>query len=331
MKNVLQSLLVMLLLTTLTACPSSPPTIVVQPRSLSVVAGKTATFSVSALGEAPLIYQWQKNNLDIPGANSSTYTTPMTVLTDTGTFFQVKVSNANGSVTSCIATLNVIAAGSDSSSDSICPPSGIGGGTGGGTGGGGGGGSGGGGGGTGGGTGGGGTGGGNIPWAVPVKKWNATFRVTEEQTNPMSTKVIEGSAVFVTSDSLPFTIVSQSGSFTVTGSFTFPLNPGSSIVTLKGSGTINLNDGSVMFAPDDTFIPTQLLYVGQGTSLGTTTFSYSNGSPPSTVTRDEQWLQIPSDPIFYTSPDLLSFSDHWVRKPSPTETFTYEWSFTRVN
>ena len=44
----------------LSACPTIAPTITVQPRSLTVVVGSTATFSVTATGSEPFIYQWQK-------------------------------------------------------------------------------------------------------------------------------------------------------------------------------------------------------------------------------------------------------------------------------
>ena len=49
----------------LSACPTIAPTITVQPRSLTVVMGSTATFSVTATGSKPFIYQWQKNSLGV--------------------------------------------------------------------------------------------------------------------------------------------------------------------------------------------------------------------------------------------------------------------------
>ncbi len=54
------------------------PSLTVQPGSVTVTAGQTATFSVSASGTAPLTYQWQKNGADIANAASSSYSTPVT-------------------------------------------------------------------------------------------------------------------------------------------------------------------------------------------------------------------------------------------------------------
>jgi DNA-binding beta-propeller fold protein YncE len=83
------------------------PTITTQPTSRSVTAGQTATFSVAASGTAPLAYQWQKNNANISGATSASYTTPATAITDNGATFRVLISNSAGSVTSAGATLTV--------------------------------------------------------------------------------------------------------------------------------------------------------------------------------------------------------------------------------
>ena len=86
------------------------PTITTQPAAQSVTEGQTATFSVTAAGTAPLIYQWQKNSTDISGATSSTYTTPATSITDNGALYSVVVFNGAGTVISNQATLTVSAA-----------------------------------------------------------------------------------------------------------------------------------------------------------------------------------------------------------------------------
>ena len=86
------------------------PTITTQPQSVTVTAGQTATFNVVASGTAPLSYQWKKNSTAISGATASSYTTPATATTDSGSTFTVTVSNTAGNVTSNSATLTVNAA-----------------------------------------------------------------------------------------------------------------------------------------------------------------------------------------------------------------------------
>src|SRR5277367_610605 len=83
------------------------PTITTQPVNQTVTAGQTATFTVVAGGTAPLNYQWQKNGANIAGATGASYTTPATATTDSGSTFDVVVSNTAGSVTSNAATLTV--------------------------------------------------------------------------------------------------------------------------------------------------------------------------------------------------------------------------------
>ena len=83
------------------------PTITTQPVNQTVTAGQTATFTVVAAGTAPLNYQWQKNGADIAGATGASYTTPATATTDSGSTFDVVVTNAAGTVTSSAATLTV--------------------------------------------------------------------------------------------------------------------------------------------------------------------------------------------------------------------------------
>jgi hypothetical protein len=64
-------------------------------------------FSVTVTGTGPFTYQWQKNNANISGAMSATYTTPATVSGDNGATFRVVVTNSAGSATSGSATLSV--------------------------------------------------------------------------------------------------------------------------------------------------------------------------------------------------------------------------------
>jgi hypothetical protein len=93
---------------TLTVTSSAfAPAITVQPVNDTVTAGQAANFSVTASGSPAPTYQWKKNGSSIPGATSHTYTTPATVAGDTGSTFDVMVSNSAGSVTSRSATLTV--------------------------------------------------------------------------------------------------------------------------------------------------------------------------------------------------------------------------------
>ena len=70
-----------------------------------------ATFSVTANGAAPLAYQWRRGGTVIPGATGATFTTPATVIGDSGAKFSVQVSNAAGQVNSNDAALVVYRAG----------------------------------------------------------------------------------------------------------------------------------------------------------------------------------------------------------------------------
>ena len=86
------------------------PAITSQPASRNVTAGQAASFSVSASGTSPFAYQWNKNGAAIRGANSSSYMTPATAMSDSGAKFTCVVGNSMGSVTSNAATLTVSAA-----------------------------------------------------------------------------------------------------------------------------------------------------------------------------------------------------------------------------
>ena len=85
------------------------PIIVAQPASQTVRDGQGVSFTVTATGTAPLIYQWQRGGVAIAGATSATYTIPVAQLSDNGAVFSVVVSNAAGSLTSTPAILTVSA------------------------------------------------------------------------------------------------------------------------------------------------------------------------------------------------------------------------------
>ncbi|HWQ90239.1 MAG TPA: LamG-like jellyroll fold domain-containing protein, partial [Clostridia bacterium] len=83
--------------------------IVHHPQSQSVVDGSQAIFTVSAKGTLPITYQWQRDQLDIPGANLASYTIPLVSVGDNAASLRVIVTNPWGSLTSQVAVLNVAA------------------------------------------------------------------------------------------------------------------------------------------------------------------------------------------------------------------------------
>ncbi len=87
---------------------AQPPSIDSQPSDKQVGVSQSATFTVSASGQAPLSFQWQRNGQDIPGANSASYTVDSATAQDDGAQFTVTISNNVGQVTSNAATLTVI-------------------------------------------------------------------------------------------------------------------------------------------------------------------------------------------------------------------------------
>ena len=87
-----------------------PPTITLQPVSVSVTTGQPASFSVAASGTAPITWQWQRNGVAIAGATTTSYTIATTAMTDSGAVFAAVATNVAGSATSNDATLTVTAA-----------------------------------------------------------------------------------------------------------------------------------------------------------------------------------------------------------------------------
>src|SRR5262249_44608317 len=91
----------------LSVVPSiASPIIITQPQSLTVNPGQDAAFSVTALGTAPLSYQWQFNSNTIPGATANSFTRTNAQSADAGAY-SVVITNSGGSVTSSIATLMI--------------------------------------------------------------------------------------------------------------------------------------------------------------------------------------------------------------------------------
>jgi glucose/arabinose dehydrogenase len=84
---------------------TAAPTIVNHPLSQTIMQTTPVTFTVSASGVG-LGYQWQFNNVDIPGATAASYTIPAVIPANAGAY-RVIVTNTAGSATSNPATLTV--------------------------------------------------------------------------------------------------------------------------------------------------------------------------------------------------------------------------------
>ncbi len=85
----------------------TPPTVTHQPASLTAVAGKSATFSVTVSGSAPFFYQWRFNGQNIYGANSSIFTFQPVTPQDGGAYSCV-IFNSAGSTESSSVQLTVV-------------------------------------------------------------------------------------------------------------------------------------------------------------------------------------------------------------------------------
>ena len=83
------------------------PQILVPPASRTLPAGSSMPLLVEASGAGTLRYQWQRNGIDIPGANAARYVVAVVSVEDNGARYAVVVSNAGGSVTSAAAVLTV--------------------------------------------------------------------------------------------------------------------------------------------------------------------------------------------------------------------------------
>ncbi|GDY15006.1 hypothetical protein LBMAG53_38840 [Planctomycetota bacterium] len=84
---------------------SGAPSILSQPVSITVTAGRPATFTLSATGAATLSYQWKQGTTNV-GTNSPTLTIRVAQAANTGSY-TCMVTNGVGNVTSNAATLTV--------------------------------------------------------------------------------------------------------------------------------------------------------------------------------------------------------------------------------
>jgi hypothetical protein len=87
-----------------------PPVIVMQPVAQTAAVGEGATFSVVASKLPSLTFRWQKDGVDLPGANEATLTIGTVNAADAG-MYTVIVSGPGGTVTSSAVELTVRDAG----------------------------------------------------------------------------------------------------------------------------------------------------------------------------------------------------------------------------
>jgi len=87
--------------------PVAAPAIAQSPANASAVAGGAVAFSVQVNDSSGAAYQWLRNGAEIAGATASSLTYAPVSLLESGALFSVRVSNAEGSVTSQAATLTV--------------------------------------------------------------------------------------------------------------------------------------------------------------------------------------------------------------------------------
>lgn len=99
-------------LLTVNSAPTTPA-FTAQPASVTVVSPSTATFSVVVIGLPTPALQWQVSAngggsfTDIVGATASSYTTPATVVGDSGKQYRAIATNGTGAANSNAATLTV--------------------------------------------------------------------------------------------------------------------------------------------------------------------------------------------------------------------------------
>lgn len=86
----------------------TPPAIVSQPASQTVIAGQPASLTVGTIGAAPMTYQWKLNGVNIPGATTKTLALAEVHYSDAGSY-TVGITNAQGFTNSQAATLTVLA------------------------------------------------------------------------------------------------------------------------------------------------------------------------------------------------------------------------------
>ncbi|MDB6123211.1 MAG: Immunoglobulin I-set domain protein [Pedosphaera sp.] len=92
---------------TLNVLALTPPIITQQPQPQSVYLHQQTTFSVSAIGQQPLSYQWKFNGTPISGATGSAFTLLDASNAKIGDY-QVTITNSLGTTNSALATLSLL-------------------------------------------------------------------------------------------------------------------------------------------------------------------------------------------------------------------------------
>ena len=88
------------------AAPVGAPSITTQPAAQTAAVGGSASFSVTATGEATLTYQWSRDDVVLPSAQSATLTLSSLNAADAGNY-AVLVKNSLGSATSVAVPLTI--------------------------------------------------------------------------------------------------------------------------------------------------------------------------------------------------------------------------------
>ncbi len=86
---------------------SNAPFVSVNPQSILISVGEDAHFFTAASGQQPLFYQWQKNGVDLPAADSAILIFQNAQLVDSGSLFRCIITNFNGADTTLPAVLHV--------------------------------------------------------------------------------------------------------------------------------------------------------------------------------------------------------------------------------
>ncbi len=72
---------------------ATAPLILVQPTHQTVLFSNRASFTVTAIGVAPLAYQWFQNGTPVAGATSSTLSFPSATVSNAGAY-TVTITNS---------------------------------------------------------------------------------------------------------------------------------------------------------------------------------------------------------------------------------------------